>query len=123
MAEAIPQDPPPSNNRGLWMLVIGLGIAIIVVLALMIGMAIRQAVYGKPSETTAATPSTSATLKPGDVPELNLDLAPGMNVAETRMDGTHLIVRLTGPNAEEILVIDATKQRVLSRIRFNKKTP
>ena len=99
------------------MLVIGLGIAILVVLALMIGMAIRQAVYGKPEPAPAAT----ASLKPGDVPELNLDLQPGMTVAETRMNGTYLIVRIVGTEAEEVLVIDPTKTRVISRIRFNKK--
>ena len=121
MAEAIPQDPPPSNNRGLWMLVIGLGIAIIVVLALMVGMAIKQSIYGKPADTAA--PATAASLKPGEVPELNLDLAPGMTVAETRMDGTHLIVRIVGTDNEEVLVIDPTKSKVLSRIRFNKKAP
>ncbi len=104
------------------MLVIGLGIAILVVLALMIGMAVRQALYPKTGDAAApaAAATTTASLKPGDVPELNLGLAPGMSVADTRMDGTHLIVRLTGPTAEEILVIDPAKQRVLSRIRFNK---
>ena len=105
------------------MLVIGLGIAILVVLALMIGMAIKQALYPKTGDTAAPAAAATASLKPGDAPELNLDLAPGMTVAETRMDGPHLIVRLTGPSTEEILVIDPAKQRVLSRIRFNKKTP
>jgi hypothetical protein len=96
------------------MLVIGLGIAIIVVLALMIGTAIKRA-YDKPE--AAAT----ATFKPGEVPELNLDLAPGTVVSEARMDGPHLVVRITGPTADEILVVEAAKAKVLSRVRFNKK--
>jgi len=115
MADVVPQDPPPAN-RGLWMLVIGLGIAIIVVLALMIGMAIKQAVFDKP-----AAPTATATFKPGEVPELNIDLAPGTAVSDARLDGANLVVRVSGPEADEVLVIDPAKSRVLSRVRFNKK--
>jgi len=98
------------------MLVIGLGIAILLVLAGMIGMAVKQAVFDpKPAA------STTATLKPGEVPELNLELAPGTTIAESRLDGTRLIVRITGPQADEILIIDPAKSKVLSRVRFNKK--
>jgi hypothetical protein len=99
------------------MLVIGLGIAIIVVLALMIGMAIKQAVFDKPA------PTTTATFKPGEVPELNLDLPAGTSVAEARLDGASLVVRVTGPEADEVLIIDPAKSRVVSRVRFNKKAP
>lgn len=116
MANVVPEAPPPAN-RGLWMLVIGLGIAIVVVVALMIGMAIKRAVFDKPGEATVAT------LKPGEVPELNLDLPAGATISETRLEGANLVVRVTGPEAEEILIIDPAKSRVLSRIRFNKKTP
>jgi hypothetical protein len=115
MANVVPEAPPPAN-RGLWMLVIGLGIAIVVVVALMIGIAIKRA-FDKPTEATVAT------LKPGEVPELNLDLAPGMSVVETRIEAGLLIVRVTGATAEEILVIDPAKSKVLSRVRFNKKVP
>ena len=84
----------------------------------MIGMAVKQAVFdAKPA------PSATATLKPGEVPELNLELAPGTSVAESRMDGATLIVRITGPDADEILLIDPAKSKVLSRVRFNKKAP
>jgi hypothetical protein len=114
MTNVVPEAPPPAN-RGLWMLVIGLGIAIIVVLALMIGMAIKQAVFDKPAEGTVAS------LKPGDVPELNLDLPAGATVSETRLDGANLVVRISGAEAEEILIIDPAKSKVLSRIRLNKK--
>lgn len=116
MADVLPQEPPPTN-RGLWMLVIGLGIAILLVLAAMIGMAVKQALYDKPAA------ATTATLSPGEVPELNLDLPAGTAVAEARLDGSHLIVRVTGPEADEILVIDPAKSKVLSRVRFNKKAP
>ena len=115
MTNVVPEAPPPAN-RGLWMLVIGLGIAIIVVLALMIGMAIKQAVFDKPTEGT-----TVATLKPGEVPELNLDLPAGATVTETRLEGANLIIRISSAEAEEILIIDPTKSKVLSRIHLNKK--
>jgi hypothetical protein len=61
--------------------------------------------------------------RPGEVPELNLDLAPGTSVSEARMDGPHLVVRIAGAEADEVLVIDAAKAKVLSRVRFNKKRP
>lgn len=118
MTDAGPQAPPPAANRGLWMLVIGLGIAILLVLAAMIGMAIRQAAYG-----TKSSPATTATLTPGEVPELNLDLAPGTTIAESRMDGATLVVRITGPQGDEVLIIDPAKSKVLSRVRFNKRAP
>ena len=97
------------------MLVIGLGVAIIVVLGLMIGMAIKQAVFDKPAAATVAT------LKPGEVPELNLDLPAGAAVTETRLEGANLIVRISSAEAEEILIIDPAKSKVLSRIHLNKK--
>jgi hypothetical protein len=116
MSNVVPEAPPPAN-RGLWMLVIGLGIAILLVVAAMIGMAVRQA-YLKPPAQTA-----TATLNPGDVPELNLDLAAGQSLADTRIENGLLVVRLSGTQADEVLVIDPAKSRVISRVRFNRKTP
>ena len=106
MADVVPQ-PPPASNRGLWALVIGLGVAILLVLAAMIGWAVNRA----PSEAA-----------PQVAPELNLDLAPGSAVAQAHMDGTLLVVHITGPQGDEILVIDPTKSKVISRVRFNKKS-
>jgi hypothetical protein len=117
MADEVPEVPPPAN-RGMWMLVIGLAIAILIVLAAMIGMAVKQAFWGQKPVAT-----TTATLKPGEVPELNLDLAPGTSLTDARMDGANLVVRITGPDAEEILIIDPAKSKVLSRVRLNKKAP
>lgn len=115
MADVVPEAPPPAN-RGLWMLVIGLGIAILLVVAAMIGMAIKKGFGGAPEQTTTVA------VKPGDVPELNLDLAPGQAIADTRIEAGLLIVRVTGTAADEILVIDPAKSKVLSRVRFNKPT-
>ncbi|MEQ1754675.1 MAG: hypothetical protein ABL973_11135 [Micropepsaceae bacterium] len=118
MAEVVPEQPPASN-RGLWMLVIGLGIAILLVVAAMIGMAIRNA-YSKGPETSAPV---QATLKPGEAPELNLDLEPGATVSDAKMDGSLLIVRVTSPVSDEVLVIDPAKSKIINRIRFNRKAP
>ena len=101
------------------MLVIGLGIAILVVVALMIGFAIKNAY----SKDPGATATQQAPLQPGASPELNMDLEAGAAVTDARMDGTHLIVRITSPTSDEVLVIDPAKSRVINRIRFNKKAP
>ncbi len=113
MSNVVPEAPPPAN-RGLWMLVIGLGIAIVMVLAAMIGFAIKRAYSTEPAQTT------SVAVKPGEVPELNLDLAVGQAIADTRIENGLLIVRVTGAAADEVLVIDPAKSKVLSRVRFNK---
>ncbi|MBI1210452.1 MAG: hypothetical protein GC190_03235 [Alphaproteobacteria bacterium] len=110
--------PPPDNkpaNRGLWILVIGLGIAILVVVAAMIGMAIRNVVYKKP---VAAAPTI--TTIPGDVPELALDLPAGATVAETHIEAGNLLVRVTTPTGDEIFIIDPHAAKVVARIKLNK---
>ena len=117
MADVVPETPPPAN-RGLWMLVIGLGIAILLVVAAMIGFAIKNAYSKDPGASTPQAP-----LQPGASPELNMDLEAGAAVTDARMDGTHLIVRITSPSSDEVLVIDPAKSRVINRIRFNKKAP
>lgn len=117
MADVVPQAPPPSN-RGLWIVVVGLGVAILIVVAAMIGIAIKRALFDP-----KAPASATATLKPGEVPELNLELPPGASIAESHMDGATLIVRITGPEGDEILILDPAKSRVLSRVRFTKKLP
>lgn len=118
MTNVLPETPPPAN-RGLWMLVIGLGIAILLVVAAMIGMAIKRA-YSTPDESTA---QPQIITKPGSASELNFDLEPGGSVTDAKMDGASLIVRISSPASDEILVIDPAKSKILSRLRFNKKAP
>ena len=113
-------DNKPANenkaaNRGLWLLVIGLGIAILIVLAAMIGMAIRNIVYKKPE-----TSGPAITTVPGDVPQLAIDLPAGATVAESHMEGTNLLVRITSPAGDEIFVIDPRAAKVTARIKLNK---
>jgi hypothetical protein len=117
MAEVL-TPPPPDNktaNRGLWFLVIGLGIAILIVLAAMIGLGVRNMMAKKPE---AASPAI--TTVPGDVPQLALDLPQGSTVAETHMEGTTLLVRVTSAEGDEIFVIDPRAAKVIARVKLNK---
>ena len=116
MADVLPPAPPDNKpaNRGLWFLVIGLGVAIVVVVAAMIGMAIRNA--WKMPETSAL----AVTSVPGDVPQLALDLPAGATVSETRMEGANLLVRVTSPTGDEIFVIDPRAAKLIARVKLNK---
>jgi hypothetical protein len=121
MTDVVPETPPPAN-RGLWMLVIGLGIAILLVVAAMIGMAIRRVWMAPPPEAaSAASTLPQATFRPGEALELNLDLEAGASVADARLEGRMLVVRITAPTSDQVLLIDQETSRVISRIRFNRR--
>ena len=120
MSDVVPEQPPASN-RGLWMLVIGLGIAILIVVAAMIAMAVRNMMR---KDAAAAAPQVQAqavVLKPGEIPELNVDLDPGAAVADARLDGATLVVRITAPTGDQVMLIEPSTSKVVSRIRFNRK--
>lgn len=126
MTDVVPETPPPAN-RGLWMLVIGLGIAILIVVAAMIGLAIRRATMDpQPPPSAAAVPAPVAApaqpARPGEAIELNINLAPGEAVADARLENGTLVVRITSPAADQLLLIEPASSRVLNRIRFN-RTP
>jgi len=122
MTDVVPETPPPAN-RGLWMLVIGLGIAILLVVAAMIGMAIRRVWMAPPPEAaSAASTLPQATFRPGEALELNLDLEAGASVADARLEGRMLVVRITAPTRDQVLLIDHETSRVISRIRFNRRS-
>ena len=63
MTDVVPETPPPAN-RGLWMLVIGLGIAILLVVAIMVGMAIRRVWMPKKPEAQTTTEVAEPTRPP-----------------------------------------------------------
>ena len=112
-----PAPPPaeqPHRNRGLWYLVIGLGIAILVVVAAMIAMAVRNA-WKKPD-----APTLAVTAVPGEVPQLALDLPLGSTVSETHMEGATLLVRVTSAAGDEILIIDPREAKLIARVKLNK---
>ena len=95
-------------------MVIGLGIAILVVVAAMIGLAVRNAVNKKPESAAAAV-----TTIPGDVPQLALDLPPGATIAESHIEGGSLLVRVTAPTGDEIFIIDPRGAKLVARIKRN----
>jgi hypothetical protein len=125
MTDVVPETPPPAN-RGLWMLVIGLGIAILIVIAAMIGLTIRRAM-DKPEASASAPPVPAAPVttaavpaRPGEAIELNITLAPGEAVADARLENATLLVRITSAGGDQLLIIDPASSRVLHRIRFNR---
>ena len=105
------------------MLVIGLGIAILIVIAAMIGLTIRRAM-DKPDETASApaipAPAPAAPSRPGEAMELNVTLGPGETLADARLENGSLLVRITAPSGDQLLIIDPASSRVLHRIRFNR---
>ena len=48
-------------------------------------------------------------------------LAPGERIDSTQLDGNRILLRLSGPNGEELVVLDAASGRVLGRIAVNAK--
>ena len=121
MTDVVPETPPPAN-RGLWMLVIGLGIAILLVVAIMVGMAIRRVWMPKKPEAVTTTSEVAApTFRPGEAMELNLDLEAGASVTDARLEGRTLVVRITAPTSDQVFMIDRETSKVISRIRFNRK--
>ena len=86
-----------------------------VVLAAMIAMAVKSALWKK-GETNAL----AVTSVPGDVPQLALDLPPGATVSETHMEGATLLVRVSSPAGDEIFVIDPRGAKIVARVKLNK---
>ena len=125
MSDVVPETPPPAN-RGLWMLVIGLGIAILIVIAAMIGLAIRRASNtAEPAQAASTQPSpvpipAAAAARPGEAIELNIELAPGETLADARLENGTLLVRTTAATGDQLLLIDPASSRVLHRILFNR---
>ncbi len=124
MTDVVPETPPPAN-RGLWMLVVGLGIAILIVIAAMIGLTIRRAM-DKPEEAASApaipAPASAPAVpsRPGEAIELNFNLGPGETLADARLENGALLVRISAATGDQILIIDPASSRVLHRIRFNR---
>ena len=125
MSDVVPETPPPAN-RGLWMLVIGLGIAILIVIAAMIGLAIRRTSNtAEPAQAASTQPSpvpipAAAAARPGEAIELDIELAPGETLADARLENGTLLVRTTAATGDQLLLIDPASSRVLHRIRFNR---
>ena len=96
---------PPPSYRGLLALVIILGVLIVFgVVALIAGIAMR---IGNRAPSGAAYAA--------NVP------APGERIESTQLDGNRILVRLSGPNGEELVLLDAASGRVIGRIAINSR--
>ena len=109
------------SNPVLFTIVVGLGLAIIFVLALMIGLAIKR------SGAPASAPTTPSSIPvPGNAaatinPAYNtFNIREGTTVADARIDGGLLIVRTTNDYADEILTFDPRSGQLISRITLKK---
>ena len=45
--------------------------------------------------------------------------APGAHIEAANIDGNRILVRLAGPNGEELVILDAGSGRVIGRIAVN----
>jgi hypothetical protein len=97
--------PVPSNHRGLLALVILLGAAILLGVGALIAGAFLKLGGG---------PRAAAR----DVPYVQNLAAPGAHVESAVLDGNRMLVRLSGPDGEELVVLDAGSGRVVGRVRI-----
>jgi hypothetical protein len=96
---------PAPSYRGLLALVIILGVLILLGLVGLIVGAVLRAGNRAPAGVAYA-----ATL-----------LAPGERIESTQLDGNRILLRLSGPNGEELVVLEAASGHVLGRIAINAK--
>jgi len=58
---------------------------------------------------------------PADTSYAATVLAPGERIESTQLDGNRILLRLSGPNGEELVVLEAASGHVLGRIAINAK--
>jgi hypothetical protein len=97
--------PNAPSYRGLLALVILLGALIFLGVGALIAGAYLK----------ATRPAT------GTAPYLATVAAPGERIESTELNGNRILLRLGGPNGEELVVIDAASGRVVGRIAVNAK--
>jgi hypothetical protein len=97
--------PDAPSHRGLLALVIILGVLILLgVVALILGAVLR-----------------AGNRPPAEVPYAATLSAPGEKLESTQLDGNRILLRLSGPNSEELVVLEAASGHVLGRIAINAK--
>jgi hypothetical protein len=94
----------PSSHRGLLALVILLGAAILLGVGALIAGAFLK-LGGGPRGAARSEPYVQ-----------NL-AAPGAHIESANLDGNRLLIRLSGPDGEELVVLDAASGRVVGRVR------
>jgi hypothetical protein len=105
------------------MVTIGLGIAIIVVLALMVGLVVRRASV-KPANPEAVAaipvPVVTAVKAPQTTVSTTIVVRKGTALAEARFDDGVLVLRTVGGDADEVITMDPKTGHVLTRITLKK---
>lgn len=122
---AAPDQPPPSLAKShpvLLAVVIGLGVAIILVMAIMAGLIIRRASSGatppKPAALAGAPPPVA---KPGaDTAFSTYYIGGDAEIAEARLQDGKLIVRTRSDIADEVMIFDPATGQMASRITLKK---
>jgi hypothetical protein len=97
--------PDAPSHRGLLALVIILGVLILLgVIGLIVTAVLR-----------------SRTRVSADVPYAASVPAPGERIESSQLDGNRILLHLSGPNGEELVILEAASGRVLGRIAVNAK--
>lgn len=127
---AIPGQPPgsqPPAGQGLakthpilLMVTIGLGVAIILVLALMVGMIVKRATAKPELGNPTATALKAPTPAPGDTAFNTLNVREGTSIADARIEGGFLVLRTTSDMADEVMTFDPKTGQLLARITLKK---
>ena len=102
----------------LMMTVIGLGIAIVVVVALMVGLIVKR---GSTKPERVRPEAVAALPKPADAANYNtMVVRDDVQIADARIEGGLLIVRTTGGAADEVMTFDPRTGQLLARITLKK---
>ena len=99
------ESPHAPSYRGLLALVILLGALIMLGVGALIAGAFLTS--GRPAATGGTYSATLA--------------APSERIDSATIDGNRILLRLSGPNGEELVVMDAGSGRVIGRIAINAK--
>lgn len=97
--------PVAPSHRGLLALVIILGVLILLGVVGLIVAAVFKSRGAPPADA-----SYTATV-----------LAPSERIESTQLDGNRILLRLSGPNGEELVVLETASGHVLGRIAINAK--
>ena len=91
---------PNPSYRGLLALVIILGVLIVVGVVALITAAVLRA----------------GNRAPADQPYAASVIAPGEKIESSELDGNRILLTLSGPRGEELVVLDAGSGKILGRI-------
>jgi hypothetical protein len=113
---------PPSLAKThpiLLMTVIGLGIAIVLVLALMVGMIVKR-MNAKPDEPKSQAPVAAIPQAGAPANYNTMVVREGTTIADTKIEGGLLVMRTTNDEADEVMTFDPKTGQLLARITLKK---